>query len=246
MAIIISHLEDPKYKSGRSVDLLKHFKPGIAEYGELKYADAAFVGTGPTGRPVQIGVEVKQLSDVLKCIVDGRFSGHQLPGLLRSYYRVYLVIEGIYKADERSGVLMHRRGSGWREVRLGPRRFMASDLENWLLTHELKAGIAVRNCSNMRQVAQFIYTLYRWWDKGYDNHHSHEAIHVEGGSIAKSSRFRTLAAALPGIGVRRSAVVEKHFKIPRLMANATEEDWQEVDGIGKKTAVSLVKFWEGR
>ena len=226
-----------------SRDLINYLPPKLAQLHRLEYGDAAFAGIGPSGRPVLVGVEVKQLSDVLKCIMDGRFSGDQLPGMLRTYYTSYLVITGIFKADERTGILVQFRGSNWTEVKLGSRRFMAADLESWLLTHEIKAGIKTRHVSGIRQAADFILSLYRWWDKGWDEHRSHLATHntTPDSEIMEASLARRMAKELPGIGWTRSKAVEKAFPSIIRMICANEIEWRQIEGIGPKTAESVVR-----
>ena len=51
----------------------------------LEFADFAFTGSDRDGRISQIGIEYKTLPDVLSCIADGRFAGHQLPGMMKAY-----------------------------------------------------------------------------------------------------------------------------------------------------------------
>ena len=49
-----------------------------------------------------------------------------------------------------------------------------------------------------------------------------------------------MAAQLPGVDRRAEAVAE-YFKTVRAMAQATEKEWEEVPGIGKKTAAAAVR-----
>lgn len=227
-----------------SADLMRHFPKGVAELTRLEYGDVAFIGTGPAGRPITVGVEVKRLSDVLKCIVDGRFAGHQLPGLIETYKVRYLIVEGIFKADERTGILVQRRGKEWREVAVGARRFMAADLEAWLYTAELKAGVHIRVVSGARAAAITIYNMYKWWYKGWDSHKSHLALHSlepDTSMIREASLIRKIAKELPGVGWQRSLAVEKHFSSIIAMMTANEAEWMKIEGIGKGIAANVVK-----
>lgn len=215
-----------------SADLLPHFLPGTAQLSEHDMeTDASFLGDGPGGKTVRIGVEVKQLSDVLKCIQDGRFAGEQLPSLVK-FTSYWLVIIGLFKTDERTGMLIQRRGKDWREVQFGKRRFMGSDLEHWLMTMEMKAGVRYRHVTSNRQAAMFIYSLYRWWnDKGWDGHNSHLQLHdtsPEVGLIKKASLKRNIAKEIPHIGWQRSAAAEDYFDSIKDMINATAMRWADM------------------
>lgn len=226
-----------------SADLHSCMPAGVSELGHLEFGDCAWVGSGPGGRPVPVGVEYKRLSDVLKCIVDGRFAGHQLPGLIRDYKFVYLVVEGLFKTDERSGVLLQRRGSGWRKVTLGSRQFMGSEFERWIMTMEHKANIRYHHVTSLHAAARYILALYKWWEKGWDNHKAHLALHQDrpDGQIVKATLLRRVAAELPGIGWKRSLAVERKFKSLSAMFNADVTEWCEIEGIGKLTAENVTR-----
>jgi ERCC4-type nuclease len=53
--------------------------------------------------------------------------------------------------------------------------------------------------------------------------------------------LRRIAAELPHIGVDRSRLVERHFRSVVHMINAEEEEWLEVEGVGKVTAREVVE-----
>lgn len=96
-----SHLDIPTFLRARGV-------PHVVKH--LPFGDAAFIGQGPEGRPVSVGVEIKAVSDLIQCMVDDRFVGHQLPGLRNTYEQTYLVIEGPYRPGA-DGVLEVLDGS---------------------------------------------------------------------------------------------------------------------------------------
>ena len=50
-----------------------------------------------------------------------------------------------------------------------------------------------------------------------------------------------MAAILPGVGNNRSKVVESYFKSLKAMVNATEDEWLQIDGIGKTIARNVVE-----
>lgn len=96
-----AHLDIPTFLRARGV-------PHVVK--RLPYGDAAFVGQGPEGRPVPVGIEIKAIGDLIQCMTDDRFVGHQLPGLRNTYEQTYLVIEGLYRPGA-DGVLEVPHGS---------------------------------------------------------------------------------------------------------------------------------------
>ena len=233
-----------------SGDLIHYLRPQ-AEVGRLEYGDAMLSGEGPDGVPVSVGVEVKQLSDVLKCMTDGRFAGHQLPGLIASYTVVYLLVEGEWRRDFQSGVLQtryrkNRRGT-WTDVAVGSRRFMWSDFDRWLLTMEMKGGVRVKFTRERQETAQFLKDLHWWWGEGWGKHKSHLAFDDSGGLtrpaelrdralLVRPSVACLVAAQLPGLGQDRARKAARRFLTVEAMLGASEKDWAQVDGIGKTLA----------
>lgn len=216
--------------------------------GRLEYGDFSWLGEGPGGAPVTIGVEHKRLDDLLQSITTGRFAGHQLPGLLQSYDHTYLIIEGLWRPCPTSGLLQVRAGRDWVDQGRGARRWMYRDIEHWIMTMELKGGVIVRRTSTSDETARLLHALYGWWSKGWDDHRSHLVLsqaHAINRShdpalLSKPSLVRRVANELPGIGWDRSAAVASHFPTVLDMVLATPKDWAKVPGIGKTTSTRVV------
>lgn len=212
----------------------------------LPYGDAAVEGAVGSGVDV-VGVEIKQVRDALCCMRDGRFSGHQLPGLLSTYQAVWLIIEGSYGVDYSTGVMTRPGKKGMREpLRLGKNGpgFMYSEFNRWLLTMEVKAGVHVRRSGSRIETAKILADLALWWEKPFNSHKSHLALHVvrpDAAILTPITVGRKIASQLPGVGWQRSAEIVKSFRTAREMVDATPEDWATVDGIGKTTAK---RIWE--
>lgn len=227
-----------------SKDLMKYFPKHMVELTTLQFADAAFIGRDRDKNLVPVGIEVKKFDDLLQCMVDGRFAGHQLPGLRRDYDHVWLILEGAFKANTRSGVIEKPVGRGtWNEVYRAGRAFMFRDLISWLTTMTTIGGVHLHRTYNRMETAQVIYGLYQWWDKEFP---SHNALHVFNTSGApslygKPSLVRRISKELDGIGWGRSADVANHFKSVMEMVMATEKEWMQIDGIGPKTAKKAVE-----
>lgn len=219
-----------------SADLMGHLRHWHlpCEMTRLEYGDAAFVGNGPNG-PIPIGVEIKTVHDALACMSDGRFSGRQLPGLVATYERVWLFVEGWYKPDFSTGLLL-RAGEHRRELSLGHRRFMYRDLDNWLTTMEVFGNLRVRRTGDRVETARGLADLYGWWTaKAFAEHKSHLAVHEERPDVAlfvRPTTARMIAMQLPGVGFSKSQAVVAKFGTVERMVHATIKEWAEVDGIG--------------
>jgi len=229
----------------------------------MDYGDCAWLGIGPDSEPVNVGVEVKTIHDVVKCIADGRFAGHQLPGMVANYDQAWLLIEGLWRPNAKTGILEYRRSRGdWREVTAGSRRFMFRDLATWLYTITVKGGISIMRASDWNEATIWICTLYQWWNAkgGWDGHKSHMAFHdgtrfgrpytrdrvlMMTGSLADKALLtrptlcRMVAAQLNGVGWEKSKGLAAKFKTVEQLAMATPDELIECEGIGPKLAQGI-------
>lgn len=237
---------DDRAGSGELYNLLRSRSLPI-KLGRLTFGDLAFLGNGPDGCPVPIGVEVKSINDVLTCITNGRFAGTQLPGLVATYEVYWLLVEGIWRCDPSSGVLQVLKRRDWVDAGFGQRRFMYRDLQTWLLTLQQKAGLRVVTVSNWTEAAHWISTLYNWWtNKEWEEHRAHLAMDSSGGDwmldralLVRPTLCRRVAAQLPGIGAGKSEAVANYFGTTKAMVEASETEWRLVQGIGPKIAGSV-------
>lgn len=231
----------------------------------MDFADIAFLGTGPGGEPVSVGVEVKSIRDVLQCICDGRFAGHQLPGLVKAYDQIWLLVEGLWRANAKTGMLEYRKRRGkWEELSVGTRRFMFRDLLTWLFTIEIKGGIRSVRVSEWNEAIIWLSALYSWWTGkgGWDGHVSHLAFHdgTRHGTPFKQERAarmvaslsdralltrptlaRMVAAQLPGVGWVKSQPIARRFPTVEELVLADPDQLMELEGIGPKLAHGV---WE--
>lgn len=234
---------DPRVGSGDMAPALKALGCPV-ELVPLDFADCAFVGNGPEGRPVQIGIELKKLNDLLNCVVTGRFSGHQLPGLVQGYDDIWLIIEGIYRPNPRDGVLETLGGGQWRAVQLGAKTWMYRDLEAFLTTIEIKGGVRIRRTGDRQETARVVAGLYSWWcSSEFQDHRAHLAINRarDTALLVKPTLKFEVASVLPGLGMMRAGMASGHFQTVRDMVNADAKEWAALPGIGKVTAEKIVK-----
>ena len=210
----------------------------------LEYGDAMWVGKGPKG-DVDIGVERKTINDLINSIATGRLGGHQLPGMLEAYYKSYLIVEGGWR-EHRSGEIEVLGKRGWHRLDRGNRKFYYMGLWAFLNTWQVMTGVIVRTTVDMVGTARVIEGLWKWWQKDWEKHESIMQLYKKGPPtavlrIGQPSLLRRIAAELPGIGWGRSLAVEKKFGSVEEMIMASEENWREIEGIGKITARNV---WE--
>jgi ERCC4-type nuclease len=220
------------------------------EVTTLGYGDFAFLGNGEGGVPVSIGIERKALTDWVSSFYSGRFAGHQVPGLLQCYQVVYVVIEGIWRVDVQTGLVMVPKGASgkktlWEPLEAGGNKgLLYRDMEETFLTFEHKAGILFRRTGNKPETCRFLNALYHWWtDKQWEEHRSHlrfKTLDVDKALLVKPSLCRQMAATLPGIGWVKSGEVASHFKTVYAMVQAGEQEWTTIPGIGKTMAQKIV------
>ncbi len=230
-------LVDDRVGSADLIGYLRHWTVPC-EMDRLEFGDACFVGNGRNG-PVSVGIEVKKVHDALQCMTDGRFAGHQLPGLVNTYDRVWVVLEGKFTVDFSTGLLLADGKRRRDAIAQGSRRFMYRDLSNWQSTMEIIAGLRFRRTTDRVETARFLADLHGWYAKNWVDHHAHLALHQENVDVAqfrKPSLARMVAAQLPGVGFKKSQAVVDNFHTVNGMMEASVEDWAAVDGIGKVLA----------
>jgi ERCC4-type nuclease len=229
--------------------LTKILGENVVQSTTLDFGDVAFTGRGVKNAPLDIGIEFKQLGDIMQCCRDGRFSGHQLPGMRKTYDYSWLLIEGMWRHDETSGLITAYKGPhrGWATV---PGKMRAAEFEKHLLTFELCGGVHVRYVNTRADSVRAIVELYRWWtDRALDSHTSHLAIHTPV-TLGVISPFRQAVMAWPGVGLKFSKTLEKwagRRVDVAATASVTQLSELETDGrrFGEANAAKLVKFLRG-
>ncbi len=213
----------------------------------LPFGDVAFVGRGPGGTSLNIGLELKTLPDLVNSLRTDRLSGHQLPGLLEAYDHCWLVVEGTYTCS-RAGQVTLRKGQ-WSVPVHG--HMPLSELDKRLLTLDLQAGLHIWHTISRSDTVRFVTTLYRWWtDVNQDQHRSHIAVH-QPASLVPLSDFRRVVTQFPRIGIRTSLAVERHFGGDLIRAaNAPVAEWAAVQTgskrLGTSSAEAIVRFLRGQ
>ena len=228
-----------------SKELLPLFPKGSAALTRMDYADFMFTGHYDDG-DIVVGIERKTIGDFVNSMCSGRFSGRQLIGMLNSYHYLYLIIEGVFRANPQSGVLEVYRRGGWYEHTAGRRRFMARDIWAFMNTIQVVCGLHCYHTNSRSDTAYYIRALYHWWTKEYEEHKGHLQPHtgmtVE---LSKQTLVRRVAAQLDGIGWGKAKALDLEYTSVVELVDATSKELMGVEGVGKKLAGSIVKQLRG-
>lgn len=254
-----------------SKELIDYFSPYDVEVQrtELDYADFVFYGNGIDG-PCSVGIERKTIgfyttedgsarygTDLISSIRSGRLSGHQLPGLFGhgdepGFDYVIFLLEGVWRPGPGGEVMVPYRRGEWMPIKLsGGRPVLYRELMGYLNTLDLVCGGHVVRTSNPAETAAWLVGLYKWFQKPFEEHQSHQQIYTnEVGPRYRGRRgsFSTpavgpvemVAAQLPGVNKKAYAFGDR-FESVREMVNAEEGVFADVEGIGKKGAKTI---WE--
>ncbi|KKN04284.1 hypothetical protein LCGC14_1098870 [marine sediment metagenome] len=210
----------------------------------LDFGDAAFLGNGPTG-PVMVGIELKNLNDLLSSARSGRLVGRQLPGMLDDYELCWLFVEGEYRPNPETGRLQVKRRK-WVDLHEGHRGWMYREVDSFLTTLEVILGVRIQQTTSSGHTAMCMANLYRWWQKDWADHHAHEAYDESRRpgqlvSMTAPTLCHEVAIKLPGVGYRKAQRVAKTFGTTRKMVNAARKDWLAIEGIGRVIAERIDK-----
>ena len=211
-----------------------------AELTRLEFGDIAFEGCGEKGKPLQIGIEYKELGEAVSSMQSGRLAGHQAPGMLQTYDYRYLLIHGVFLHDKQGRML---RRTGRREFRPLQPEMSISEFNKRV--HNLYTQFGLVTTVLERDVVQWIVDTYHYWtDQNLDEHKSHLVVY-DPPTLIPISDERALLMKLPGVGVKTSALVQARFGTILATVKASKEDWQSIEGIGPVTAARVYNFIRG-
>ena len=229
----------PLRKAGLEVDCVR-----------LDWADIEFTGRGDKGEPVQVGIEVKRLGELVSDW--DRFAGEQIPKMVAHYQYRYLMYEGEWKQNNTGRLLRRGAGSVYRPLH---GQSNASALRKKLYGLPLRAGVLTVQTRDHADTVRNIIDLYRMWsDDDFDKHTSHLVVYHPHG-LLQVSDFVKAVSAWPRIGVQIARAAEKLFKgSVRRAAMAGPQEWAGLetvnsDGglrkVGLSVATDIDNFLEG-
>jgi ERCC4-type nuclease len=207
----------------------------------LEFGDVAFIGRGQAGTEVSVGIEFKQLGELVQALRTERLAGHQLPGMRECYDFSYLLIEGPWLYDK-SGRLQRRSKMSKALKPLGGSMSISELLKRVFVLH-LAGGLNPLWTSSRQDTLSVIRDLYRTWtDKALDEHKSHLAVYTPPAPIyVPVTPASHCAKGIEGIGWPKAHAIARHFKTVEAMVAADEKEWMKVEGIGKELAARAVR-----
>lgn len=252
----------------RERDLLPYFKPFDCriESITLECGDASWVGEGPDGNAVTVGVERKKIRDLVQSMRSRRLNGFQAPLMCETYDVRYLVVEGVWRPTK-EGSIEELRGKDWRVLAPGAKPILFREVDSFLSSMEEFFGFRVKQTQRESETAAWIVSRYKYWSKPYDQHHTHEQIYAPApeNGVGRKPRFVSLesdirrtcgpnavytwkmAAQLPGLD-RKAELIARTFHEPEEMFLANRKDWLralQIKGKSSKVVDEVMRILHG-
>lgn len=247
--ILVDTFEDSDKNKRKNIDILTDIRRlGVkADAQPLAYGDYCFEGNGPNGT-ISVGVERKTLHDMLNCIDDSRYSGHQRIGMKSMYTLSVLMVEGHWKPHDNTGYLMEGFSGGinYGYCKHNSSRILYAKLYRYLISVSL-SGVIVDRSRDPFNTAYSICEWYHYFQKSWAQHTAlRELPKVAVPTLnSRPSLTRKWAFDIEGIGAKKSEIAAQMFKTPIALANADEQEWLRVPGVGVKTAQEIVREVNG-
>lgn len=216
----------------------------IGSLCRLSSADACFTGNGPSSSTL-IGIELKSTFDLVSSSQTARLQASQIPAMLEEYDISYLLHYGVYKPGP-DGSLQILRGRSWVPYAIGNRPIPYGFIESLLLTLS-GVGIRVKRVNSIEEAAAWIGCAYRWWSKPWTDHKGMRALDKTDDmslmpTMSDATRRRAnIARSFPGVGYERAVAIANRFRSPRDLVNASAEQLQLIDGVGKVIAKEFAR-----
>jgi hypothetical protein len=212
----------------------------------LASGDITIIGRGLDGKSVPIGIEYKTIPDLLACVRNGRYA-EQLRAMRQTYDVCWLLIEGRWQMGHAGFIDV------WENDRLGGHwadrgHYPYLEVASWLQTMSQAGGALLWRTDTQAETVAWLRSLYWWWmSKDFESHRAHLDWYTPPTAcenpFREPSPAQRFAITLPGIDVKAETVA-KHFGTINKMVNASGEEWQQVEGIGKVGAKRLVKWMD--
>lgn len=216
-----------------------------AEIGGKLAADFEFVGNGPNGSQL-IGFERKTVTDLLDSMREKRLAGSQAKAMIDTYERRFIIIEGLWRRGDGTGLVEILSNREWKPAR-GQFRF--SEVNRFLSSMREFGGFHIWRTSSQRETASFIAEEWHWWNKPWADHTTHKTLYNPDPTRKSNGRpslwrqesplLELWIGKLPGIDSRAEEVAT-YFESAQDMADAPLCRWERIKGIGPKTAAKII------
>ena len=205
----------------------------------IPHGDFVFRSSSQDGEPrYHVCGERKKPMDLVNCINDGRHIQQVRRAYDAGFSHYFLVVACISRQGPDTGEFEYRTGTNWTRTSMAWTRVMA-----YLNQLSYLMGVHVYWSNGIRQTAEIVRSIHSFFQ--VNEHQSLKKFHAPDSSLLSApSLIREVASKLPGIGWERSLAIEEKFNSIRDMINADEQQWQEVDGIGKILAKRITEAVE--
>lgn len=206
---------------------------GLATVTDLDEGDAVFWSRDNGS----VCIEIKSPVDLLNSM---QYTGRLLEQMRKAFIvhdHYVLIVQGDAGFDPTTKLYSYPGRGGSRPVVANGGRgeaVMYQAVDNFLTSLSMLCGVMVKMASNESETVQQVLDLYQWHSKPLHSHTTqldrrlYEPFH-----LAESTPLvRRWAAQMQGIEAIKSAGVMEQFDSALDMAQASEKDWQRVDGIG--------------
>lgn len=225
-----------------SKELTAYLPNGSFELTFLEAGDAAFLGHGPDGpMTYPIAIERKTVYDLYDSFRDGRLNS-QIQKMSELYKQIYLCVEGKYRLNKDNKRILVPRQTG-RVVEWKESKITYDTIDNYLNTLVDERHVKLKYSANLQETAWQVFNIYT--HNSTDKHSSHLKLDTtwEVNPFMPDSFEKRVAAQLDHIGSEKAGLIASVFPNARAMANATEQEWRQIKGIGPQIAKSIVSQW---
>lgn len=222
----------------------------IAKVINLDYADAFFVGNGPSGS-LLLGIEIKELGDLVNSTASHRLQSRQIPGMVETYDISFLLHYTYYRRntrapEEQAGQIEILNGTPY-SPRWSPPPFACEHSKTRMLDSALilfsAAGVHIKGVYDLDSAAEWLRLLYNWWTKPWESHKGFAAFDGTPDRLLKrassadpwglipkldkrTSQLASLIARIPLVGAERAIEAARYFGgSPAKLFASTPEDW---------------------
>jgi ERCC4-type nuclease len=201
--------------------------PWVLDYG--------FYGNGPEGT-VGVGIERKKPDDLVSSLRNGRLVNQFTVAHPTCTY-MYLLQEGHILPDRYSGAAIKRAGRVWKQT-ASP--ISHRELDGRMSTLQVKVGIRIIESFDEFDSAFRILSLYHWWQTPFEEHGSDVSFWSPVYLTGRSPLIVRMVAQIDGIGMKRAQLAAQRFGSVFGLVTADEDQWTDIEGIGKPTAKRIV------
>ena len=233
-------------------DLRTYLKRALGReviFAAIPHGDVNSYGMWLGGEKCRLLFERKKLGDIISCMDNGRYlaqwqNAKEDGGWERQY--LFAEIEKRYRENRKTGLVEIRVYRKWVEVRPETEWHR---VEAFLMEVEEYLGVRVIRTCNVADTVKAMVKRHNLFQRPPECHGSLKKLWVvpqlpdeEMLSLFKRpSLLRKVSSQLPHIGWEMSKAVEQRFGNTRDMINAGEDEWVEIDGVGKKIAGDIVR-----